>query len=77
MALRHAVRGWLNRYASAGVVAVGLSGGADSLALTAAAVAEAAVVDALIVDHGLQEGSAQVAEAAARTAAGLGVRLAR
>ena len=77
MALRHAVRGWLNRYASAGVVAVGLSGGADSLALTAAAVAEAAVVDALIVDHGLQEGSAQVAEAAARTAAGLGVRSAR
>lgn len=71
------MRGWLERNAPAGVVAVGLSGGADSLALTAAAVAEAAVVDALIVDHGLQSGSAEVAAAAARAASALGVRSAR
>ncbi|MBY8855788.1 tRNA lysidine(34) synthetase TilS [Nocardia sp. CA2R105] len=77
LALRRAVRGWLARHAPAGVVAVGLSGGADSLALTAASVAEAAVVDALIVDHGLQEGSAAVAAEAARAALELGVRSAR
>jgi tRNA(Ile)-lysidine synthase len=56
---------------------VGLSGGADSLALTAAAVAEAEVVDALIVDHGLQAGSAAVAARAAATAESLGCRSAR
>ncbi|WP_227833265.1 tRNA lysidine(34) synthetase TilS [Nocardia macrotermitis] len=77
LALRRAVRGWLSRYASADVVAVGLSGGADSLALTAATVAEGAVVDALIVDHGLQDGSAAVAAEAARAALGVGVRSAR
>lgn len=66
-------------------VVVGLSGGADSLALSAACVAEAmaagecgedphgcAVVHAVVVDHGLQEGSAAVAEKAATTARGLG-----
>jgi tRNA(Ile)-lysidine synthase len=75
--LRHAVRDWLSRYAPTGVVAVGLSGGADSLALTAAALAEAEVVDALVVDHGLQSGSAAVAAAAADTARQLGCRTAR
>ncbi|WP_216897969.1 tRNA lysidine(34) synthetase TilS [Nocardia alni] len=75
--LRHAVRDWLGRYAPNGVVAVGLSGGADSLALTAAAVAEAEVVDALIVDHALQAGSQAVAAAAADIALGLGCRSAR
>ncbi|MDN2502210.1 tRNA(Ile)-lysidine synthetase, partial [Nocardia nova] len=66
--MRHAVRDWLVRYAPEGVVAVALSGGADSLALTAAVVAEAAAVDALIVDHGLQDGSAEVAAEAAAVA---------
>ncbi|WP_309247528.1 tRNA lysidine(34) synthetase TilS [Nocardia terpenica] len=77
LAVRHAVRGWVRRYAPNGVVAVGLSGGADSLALTAGAVAEAGVVDALVVDHGLQEGSAGVAAEAAERALGLGCRSAR
>ncbi|RMI29363.1 tRNA lysidine(34) synthetase TilS [Nocardia stercoris] len=77
LALRHAVRKWLDRYRPTGVVAVGLSGGADSLALTAAAVAEADVVHALIVDHDLQAGSAQVAAAAAAAATGLGCRSAQ
>src|SRR5690606_9051967 len=52
------------------------SGGADSLALTAAAVFEAAKtgssVTAAVVDHGLQEGSDAVAERAAAQARDLG-----
>ncbi|MGV9679027.1 tRNA lysidine(34) synthetase TilS [Nocardia sp. NPDC003482] len=75
--VRRAVRDWLARYAPTGVVAVALSGGADSLALTAAAVTEAEVVDALIVDHGLQAGSDRVAAAAAEAALALGCRSAR
>ncbi|MBF6333970.1 tRNA lysidine(34) synthetase TilS [Nocardia transvalensis] len=75
--LRRALRDWLSRHAPTGVVAVAVSGGADSLALTAAAVAEAEVVDALIVDHGLQAGSAAVAAEAADAARGLGCRSAR
>lgn len=68
--VRLAVRSWL-RYWS-GPVAVALSGGADSLALTAAAAAEAPEVVALVVDHGLQSGSAAVAATAARQATALG-----
>lgn len=49
-----------------------LSGGADSLALTAAAVAETDSVDALIVDHRLQDGSDAVARSAADQALALG-----
>lgn len=70
--VRHAVRAWLARYAPAGTVVVALSGGADSLALTAAAVAEAAAVRALVVDHRLQDGSGEVAAAAAAHARALG-----
>jgi tRNA(Ile)-lysidine synthase len=75
--LRLALRGWLRLYRSHGPVCVALSGGADSLALTAAAVAEAESVDALIVDHRLQEGSDVIARAAADQALALGVRSAR
>jgi tRNA(Ile)-lysidine synthase len=50
---------------------VALSGGPDSLALTAAAAA-ALPTTALIVDHGLQAGSADVAETARRQAHDLG-----
>ncbi|MGV3113837.1 ATP-binding protein, partial [Corynebacterium freneyi] len=60
-------------------VVVGLSGGADSLALAAACVAEAMgagigveSVHAVVIDHGLQEGSADVARRAAETARGFG-----
>ncbi|MFD5869402.1 tRNA lysidine(34) synthetase TilS [Corynebacterium sp. NPDC060344] len=54
-------------------VVVGLSGGADSLALTAACAAEIpGGVHAVVVDHGLQEGSADVAERAAALARGFG-----
>lgn len=72
LAVRHAVRDWIRAYAPAGDVAVGLSGGADSLALTAAAVAEALSVRALIVDHQLQDGSAEVAGQARARALRLG-----
>ncbi len=77
LAVRHAVRGWLGRYLPEGVVAVALSGGADSLALTAAAVTEADAVDAFVVDHGLQAGSDVVAADAVAAALRLGCRSAR
>ncbi|RVW00552.1 tRNA lysidine(34) synthetase TilS [Rhodococcus xishaensis] len=70
--VRHAVRAWLARHEPAGTVVVALSGGADSLALTAAAVAEAPSVRALVVDHQLQEGSDRVAATAAARALDLG-----
>lgn len=73
--VRRAVRGWLA--AHPGPVAVALSGGADSLALTAATAAEASNVTALIVDHGLQAGSAEVAAVSAERARLLGVDDAR
>lgn len=57
-------------------VVIGLSGGADSLALVAVAaffVERGASIRALVVDHGLQDGSADVARQAAQTATSLGV----
>ncbi|MFC4603793.1 tRNA lysidine(34) synthetase TilS [Rhodococcus kronopolitis] len=74
--LRHAVRRWTAEHGGGGV-AVALSGGADSLALTAAAVAEAGPVHALVVDHRLQDGSAEVAARAAERALALGCASAR
>ncbi|WP_167383385.1 tRNA lysidine(34) synthetase TilS [Gordonia lacunae] len=56
-------------------VCVALSGGPDSLALTAAAVGAGLDVTALVVDHGLQPGSAQVAVTAADAAVALGARV--
>ncbi|MBX3311867.1 MAG: tRNA lysidine(34) synthetase TilS [Microbacteriaceae bacterium] len=60
-----------------GLVLVGLSGGPDSLALASATAFEArkAGIDAgvVIVNHGLQKGSAEVAEKAAAQARALGL----
>ncbi|WP_018177927.1 tRNA lysidine(34) synthetase TilS [Jongsikchunia kroppenstedtii] len=53
-------------------VCVGLSGGTDSLALTAACVAAGLDVHAVVVDHRLQPGSHAVAATAAAVAAGWG-----
>ncbi|WP_328825333.1 tRNA lysidine(34) synthetase TilS [Tomitella gaofuii] len=79
--IRRAVRRWLPAYAPSGRVCVALSGGADSLALAAAAVPECAArggdMIALIVDHRLQEGSRAVAERAAGQARALGCAEAR
>lgn len=62
---------------AAALLLVGLSGGADSLALAAATAFEAPRAGlragAVIVDHGLQEGSAAVAERAAQQARALGL----
>ena len=59
------------------LVLVGLSGGADSLALAAATAFEAqrsgVRAGAVIVDHGLQQGSAEVAARAADQARSLGL----
>jgi tRNA(Ile)-lysidine synthase len=75
--VRHAVRRWVAAHGTGTGVAVALSGGADSLALTAAAVAEAGPAHALVVDHRLQEGSAAVAEQAVDRALALGCASAR
>ena len=56
-----------------GPVAAAVSGGADSLALAAALAFERPGSLALVVDHGLQPGSAQVAQSAAEVCAGLGL----
>jgi tRNA(Ile)-lysidine synthase len=71
VAVRLAVRRWLAEHPADRVV-VALSGGCDSLALAAAAAAEAPSVCAIVVDHGLQDGSAAVAERAAAQARELG-----
>ena len=59
------------------LVLVALSGGADSLALASATAREAARArvraGAVVVDHGLQDGSAAVAESAAAQARALGL----
>ncbi len=68
LACRVAVRPFLTKEP----VVVGLSGGADSLALTAAALAEGADVEAVCVDHGLQEGSGDVAKRARDAALRMG-----
>jgi tRNA(Ile)-lysidine synthase len=54
-----------------GPVAAAVSGGADSLALAAGLAFERPGSLALVVDHGLQPGSAQVAQSAADVCAGL------
>lgn len=56
-----------------GPAIIGLSGGPDSLALVAAAAAEKKDVRCVVVDHGLQDGSAEVAERAADVARGFGL----
>lgn len=72
-AVRAAVRAFRRAHPEVGDdVCVALSGGADSLALTAAAAVEFAAVTALVVDHGLQEGSDAAARDAAAAARGLG-----
>lgn len=74
--IRRAVRPVLADRAGERVI-VALSGGADSLALTAATAHEAAKagvsVTTVTVDHGLQDGSADIAERAAAQARALAV----
>lgn len=75
---RTAVRSALTDLAPGSRVRVGVSGGADSLALAAvvAAVTRTADLDveAVVVDHGLQQDSAGVARRAVEQAESLGLR---
>ncbi len=70
--VRRAVRAALAELAD-GPVLVACSGGADSLALAAAARAERVGVLGAVVDHGLQGGSAERAARTVEVLAGLGV----
>lgn len=76
-AVRRGVRAELDRLTEPGPVVVACSGGADSLALAAAAVVEAGKrgrrVLGVTVDHGVQEGSAAQADRVVDQLAGLGV----
>ncbi|TWS22555.1 tRNA lysidine(34) synthetase TilS [Tsukamurella sputi] len=72
--VRRAVRAWHDDHGSGPTVAVALSGGADSLALLTGALAAGLDTVALVVDHGLQDGSAEVAERAAALARDVGAR---
>lgn len=73
LALRRAVKSFGAQYLpEVTEVVVALSGGADSLALTASAVAQGWGVGALVVDHGLQPDSGRVAADAAQKAEALG-----
>lgn len=83
LAVRDALRGLVANAADSDaldrrpLVLVALSGGADSLALAAATAAEAVALGyragAVTIDHGLQVGSAGVAERAAEQARSLGL----
>jgi tRNA(Ile)-lysidine synthase len=75
LVLRQAVKPWLEK-ASARIL-IGVSGGADSLALALATYQEAShhgvEVIALIIDHGLQEGSDKTANSAAENLRKIGI----
>lgn len=70
--MTRAVADFAAEHLSGSQVCVALSGGPDSLALTAGAVAAGLDVHALVVDHGLQEGSDRTACAAAEFARDVG-----
>ncbi|MFE9234246.1 tRNA lysidine(34) synthetase TilS [Cellulosimicrobium funkei] len=76
-AARHAVRGALADLPAGATVLVACSGGADSTALAAATAFVAPLLGlragAVVVDHGLQDGSAAVAAAAAERCRNLGL----
>ena len=74
--LRKAIRIWFEKLEPNSKVCIGVSGGADSLALAAASKLEASnfPIDlvAVIVDHGLQENSGEIAQFAKQQLGKLG-----
>ncbi len=74
--LRNAVRFWFQKLDANSKVCIGVSGGADSLALAIVAKLEAADFNldlvAVIVDHGLQENSGEIAQFAKQQLGKLG-----
>ena len=76
--LRKAVRVWFERIEPNSKVCIGVSGGADSLALAAASKLEAENFEidliAVVVDHKLQENSEQIAQFAKQQLISLGYK---
>ncbi len=70
--VRRAVEAWLAGYAPAASVTVAVSGGPDSLALALAVADLGRAGRSITVDHGLQDGSAEQAAAAAALVGDLG-----
>lgn len=73
LVVRRAVDACLADLPADACVLIGVSGGADSLALARGAVATGREVVAGIVDHGLQSGSGKAAEHAAAACSALGI----
>ncbi len=73
LAVRRAVRDCLGDLGEQDLVLVACSGGADSLALAAGTAISGHRAGAVVIDHGLQSGSAAVAEVAADQCRGLGL----
>lgn len=73
LAVRKAVVDALADLPAGAPVVVACSGGADSLALAAGAALCGRPVAGVVIDHGLQEGSARVAEEAAAACSALGL----
>ena len=76
--LRRAVRTWFEKFGENTNVCVGVSGGADSMALAVASKLEADLLNinliAVIVDHGLQKNSTEVADLVSKKLKKLGIR---
>ena len=76
LVLRSAVRPWLAQFSPGENILIAVSGGADSLALAASLQLEATDLAInlipIIIDHGLQEGSAAIAEQTTQTLTKLG-----
>ena len=74
--IRQAVRPWLTRFAPGENILIGVSGGADSLALAHALALESRDLSInlipIIIDHGLQEGSAEIAKTTAARLSSMG-----
>ena len=76
MEIRRSLRPWLDQVSAGEKVLVGVSGGIDSMALAYGLFLEsgprAIVAIPVVIDHGLQEGSAEIAQAVGSRLASMG-----